>query len=1365
MRGNLIRDKISSFNPASITAPPHKATRTDLRQCKLSHFGTEYQGEKGTTAGGIRCQSWSTKNPVHKISSKIKSTNFPERSMKMAKNYCRNPTNDPKGPWCYSMDPSLIDDDCGIPLCNYGECRISGTGAEYGGTKKDNLITYNPFTSLKTKKFPNQNFPELSRNKAKAFCRNPTDDPGGPWCYVEDENLETVGKQYCDVPFCDDKGPRRFTGSNAEARLLLSLLPIPTSARKIAQDWRAGVEIVISNKGSGQALPSVGDEQDFKKTPNIVLCSKWTGLWINWGGGFISVGLHGASRPLFTDEYKKKNTISRLYLDSFLYYGLMGTGVLWSTEFCQEKCEVHTTFGADYLRMWPLQPRNTTYDVRFHVRASNNAIINLYKSPGFLFPSYAITIGKAHTVTLTYQKSEKSTKQHLKDVPAKGLLDFWVWKEFSISIFGPHLQLFAEHAHRSEEIFYFKDHAFAAIRWFSVGSPNNVAMWTFFCSPEPVEPPTPPNCITNLDDYNYRGFQWTSVNELPCAPWISSEVPDDDKKNKLFIDRSALKALSKCRNPGRDPKGPYCYSMTLEDPSTLSKQYCPIRSCRSLECRMAGTANDYIGKLSTTRSGRTCAKWMNRYAIHPVNPQYLNDSLYPEGSVRNASNYCRDPSRDIAGTWCYTTDPLVPQDLCDIRDCDMPEECTFFVRGTGLGRRLYVLPEHRTEGLKFSLKAWEPDQPDSITFVFTAEDGLKSRYILKVGAVDNEKVALYYESEEGDIKLVKETTLPHLIYLGKWSTFIIKVPRGHVMLYYEGAPYPLFQWDHPDPALAFYPVYYYYTSELGRAIGVSFDCDTRCHIENTKIDRITRILPLSAWSKSAIANPDRLVLMVRAEGVILIPLLLFPGAEGYYAVRVGEAGRSVQFVKQTYPNLNTYHKKKSVAPLFDVKTWTNITLWWRNSTIDVFRNGTSVFHYQHTHPLLFYFFSIIVENGGWVTWVANCLPADIDGDPVDGGWSEWGPWACSASCDGGVGIRKRVCNNPVPNVKGEPCLGPDAMSGRCNTILCGDITEDTVKFIKRRIRRNHTMLSVREGRQVTIPSDPDLTAAIKTESPDSEFRWSRNGIFLDAETRRMKIVADDIVIKSARTDDSGVYTLTFLRVDGRHMILKMASLVVYPVKTVVTLRETLPMSLICHAVTLGYLYADLKISWSLGNATWKNYGITLPITVNLDSIPAVNRSHAGLWKCHVEQEDLGFEWITNAILVEVIGPPNWRTYLMEDELTRPIFGWVPNETFAAVLALVIFLLLTACIIVVIGFCARFRKSGKYRGPIERKVPISELKRVPVPKDQSKRWKFRSNRESSKENIGSSKPGKSKFRRSEEIEEEKLIGNSETDESP
>lgn len=88
----------------------------------------------------------------------------------------------------------------------------------------------------------------------------------------------------------------------------------------------------------------------------------------------------------------------------------------------------------------------------------------------------------------------------------------------------------------------------------------------------------------------------------------------------------------------------------------------------------------------------------------------------------------------------------------------------------------------------------------------------------------------------------------------------------------------------------------------------------------------------------------------------------------------------------------------------------------------------------------------------------------------------------------------------------------------------------------------------------------------------------------------------------------------------------------------------------------------------------------------------------------VEQDDLDFIWTTNMVTVEgvqssimikdvkiaidftrimkcsVIGAPNWRTHLMEDKLTRPIFGWMPNEGFVAVSAFVLLLMIAFCII-------------------------------------------------------------------------------------
>ncbi|KAL0116972.1 hypothetical protein PUN28_010087 [Cardiocondyla obscurior] len=1313
----------------------HNESSIDLSKCKLSQLGTEYKGFITTTASGFHCQLWTAQRPFY-INKNISDSDFPEKSMELAKNYCRNPTQDPR--------------------------------------------------VIKSVMFRNKDFPDGSRVKANHYCRNPNGDTGGPWCYVEEKNYEGVEKEYCDIPFCDDedcitysqKSPtyttltrlnntygnvsfwiklwNPFDEQNAKVKILLSVLPIPSSAKKIAQDWKAGVELLISNNVSGQTYP-ITNMHFFENTPGILLSSKWTGLWIAWSDGFISLGIHNVLKPLIMDKYKMENSISSLYLDSFLYYGIMGTGILWRTEFCQKYCESHITFGNKFLNIWPIQKNNDTRDIHFYVRASHNIEIQLYQTPGSLFPCFTIEIGRNNVTSLIYQESKKSIKQYLKEVVIKKLIDYWKWNEFIISIFGSHLRLFSQRTYGSEEIINVNHDLFHTLRWFSIGSDQTIAHWTLFCPPDEtdkVEDPQPPNCIHNIADYQYQGNQWTSIRELPCIPWIAEEIPFNEKIADNFVDKFVIKALNKCRNPTHDPGGPYCYTISTSYAIYVTKQLCAVRICRSSECRMAGTANDYIGTLSTTRSGRTCIKWLSDYdseyiatsnaslntrlptsktlralraqtrfkhltmeqdtlssqsfmkpslsnlsqsefivtkPVQLVDQVYLNNSLYPELSVRKANNYCRNPSRNIAGTWCYTTDPLVPQDLCDIRDCEKPEECTFFVKGHGIGRRLYVLPEYRTEGIHFSLKAWEPDQPDSITFVFTADDGLKSRYILKIGALNNEKVLLYYQSEENDIILVKKKTLPHLLYLGKWSSFIIRILRGHILLYYEGASNPLFEWKHSEPAKAFLPIYYYYNSEKGHAIGVAFDCASRCHIENTQTDRYTRILPLSTWLKEEIIRPNKLMLMIRAKGVILIPLLLMPATPGFYMLKLGKRNQWIYFLKNTYPKVRIYHKQRALTPIFNTDSWTNITIKWSESTIQIFCNGTNVFYYVHRQPLVFYFFSLAVEPKGWATWSANCIPSDIDGPPLDGGWSEWGPWTCSASCNGGIGSRKRYCNSPAPNVRGEPCIGPSSMTGRCNTILCGDITDDTINLIKRIIAHNHTALTVKEYSSISLPSDLIIVNFIRAESPDSEIQWSRNGIFIQ-NSDRLEVKEYEIVINRAILNDSGVYTLTVHRIDGTYTIIKVITLAVIPIKESIIIRETLPMYVTCHCAVLSYVYSDLKVYWTIDNNVWKNYGITLPIAINVDYIPIINKTHHGTWKCIVEQTDLNFKWITNVIRVKVLKAPNWRTHLMEDKLTRPIFGRMPSEEFVAYSVLAVILFLVCCIVLSLVLYFRFRKS-------------------------------------------------------------------------
>lgn len=195
----------------------------EYTQCKLSPLGLEYTGSISRSEIGKLCQSWSTEKPIHPIDPSITDDKFPDQSLKNAKNYCRNPNSDPKGPWCYTIDRNLINDTCGIPVCYSYDCKITGIGMDYGGLMDTTIsgkvcLSWDKlrkkvkkrrfkYETYEQKKFSKWSFPDESRGSAENFCRNPDGDSGGPWCFVESDSKEygVVQKDYCNIPLCDDE--------------------------------------------------------------------------------------------------------------------------------------------------------------------------------------------------------------------------------------------------------------------------------------------------------------------------------------------------------------------------------------------------------------------------------------------------------------------------------------------------------------------------------------------------------------------------------------------------------------------------------------------------------------------------------------------------------------------------------------------------------------------------------------------------------------------------------------------------------------------------------------------------------------------------------------------------------------------------------------------------------------------------------------------------------------------------------------------------------------------------------------------------------------------------------------------------------
>lgn len=91
-------------------------------------------------------------------------------------------------------------------------CRLTGPGVEYGGNAN---VTRSGYGCLKwsdatdalssaaaaaDSKFADRGGRAAARNR----CRNPTGDPGGPWCYASVDGA--VVPEYCDTAGCDDVG-------------------------------------------------------------------------------------------------------------------------------------------------------------------------------------------------------------------------------------------------------------------------------------------------------------------------------------------------------------------------------------------------------------------------------------------------------------------------------------------------------------------------------------------------------------------------------------------------------------------------------------------------------------------------------------------------------------------------------------------------------------------------------------------------------------------------------------------------------------------------------------------------------------------------------------------------------------------------------------------------------------------------------------------------------------------------------------------------------------------------------------------------------------------------------------------------------
>ncbi|CAG0895741.1 unnamed protein product, partial [Cyprideis torosa] len=235
--------------------------------------------------------------------------------------------------------------------------------------------------------------------------------------------------------------------------------------------------------------------------------------------------------------------------------------------------------------------------------------------------------------------------------------------------------------------------------------------------------------------YSIRGAEYigkinTTASGKTCQRWDMSfpHVPvEAASHDEDFPDGSRTLAENYCRNPNLD-SSPWCYTTDPE----VEWEYCDVPSCRKVNdadstretgedsepnqyqigyqneddliflnlgflapfgCRNTARGKEYIGSMSRTVSGKRCQRW-DASGPHEPSGNARRDENFPDGSRSLAKNYCRNPDSSSGGPWCYTSDPDIRREYCNIpycrrgsfftfgQDCTTSREChTAFTTG------------------------------------------------------------------------------------------------------------------------------------------------------------------------------------------------------------------------------------------------------------------------------------------------------------------------------------------------------------------------------------------------------------------------------------------------------------------------------------------------------------------------------------------------------------------------------------------------------------------------------------------------------------------------------------------------------------
>ncbi|XP_065226532.1 uncharacterized protein LOC135849836 [Planococcus citri] len=1259
-----------------------------MNKCKITQTGIEYAGDISHTESGAKCQEWGSLNPSTHIHDPLNDNDFPEGSPSRAKNFCRNVKGISENPWCYTVNKDLNDEICNIPLCNF-DCRRTLIGAEYGGqvsvslngrlcqkwsekTYRKYLRKINSSVVTDDRLLLDEKFPELSRKKASNYCRNPTMDPNGPWCLVEDDFLKTdkYEKEYCDVGLCYKTdctaGTNRFTEEytyshfhsinasdsslkfsillwntdfeNSTFRIGFSVYPLPVTGRKLA-DMDNGIELLISKHGLG-FIEKTGKKVHWKDVHNLLSSYEKKTFIVDWFSPRISVTISQIAPLDVIYDFQFANKIITVNKGQFKYYSIIGDPALWDLP-CSSKCREEITIHPDCNFHRKLNKIEDNYLASFVVRSDQTIYIELRDSPNSKFPYLKIEIfgtqNKTFVGLYSYLKKD-STPQPKNCGTFSSILSYWSWTQFRLSSSGDTLQLVRVHPSLSPEtICTYEDVVVANAKWFSICS-KGTAHWMFECDKLDILPLPAnqlPECVVQKKGETYKGSMNVSASGQPCFPWIYDEL---DKYTAEFHFGSSNKReiVNYCRNLIGDDDGPFCYVADVDKLPELSlkKESCNIRFCPISQCKVTGLGSDYVGDLSTTRTNRTCENWSLHSAT--ITQKLQNNSIANNKTIVNLQkNYCRNPNNGSFGPWCYTTDKNMPIDLCYIRDCSHNDAFTLINMGTESNSRIYMRPEWVTESFNFFLRSWDPHTFVGVALKISFDDAV-DYFVVEIGAENSTKVKLSHVDENGSITVLKESIIAKLIPTGYWQGFWLGLPPNDIEIGYYDSSNAIFSWSNTqDSGISNKYSRYVSFSNLGSySVGIHFQ-ENYCLIHQVYADFQSGYYPFN-FGNSAASTPSKMSFYLRndrnhSKGHALIKF--FGESEvDFISFMINSTHMLLQDENNSVLN-HIYFKGTLLS-----ESWIFLTISYTETYINVQTNldVELSWHSSNKRLLRLYYFSITAHDTT-ISWLSNCEPPLEHENVTDGGFTKWSTWICNVRCGGGLGHRFRNCTNPEPDFRGKPCIGATYEDGECNKFECGCINPVTYDKINSTLESQALNREANSGQDVIFQCERSIVEDIKQDSPGSYFRWLKNGYKINNEKLKFgdtaKLEETDLKLRKVTEEDTGIYMCVIYPdcATPNNLTFVPVTIVAFVVNSdqAHDARETTNYQIRCKGLILSFIYVELSQFWELDNELMIDYTIRPLDEVDMDFISEVEPSHTGIWTCKVTQNRLKLTWTTN----------------------------------------------------------------------------------------------------------------------------------------